>query len=261
MSHNSQTATAASVPETQPEIPIRNLRLRPWRPSDASQVLEAFNDKAIRAWHAPSVSTEDEATAWIAGWHDRWRAAMGAGWAITFASDPNIVLGHVALRALYLDAGLAECSYWVKPLHRGGSVAAYAVRALSDWAFQRLRLHRLEVRHSVRNHASCRVAMKAGFMPEGIERSLQRYAQGGLHDMHLHARARRADTRARLWDAAYLGAISHPVLWTILTLIGVISAFLGAAYGVALILPLLVVCSPLVLRLLATRSRLRRRRR
>jgi RimJ/RimL family protein N-acetyltransferase len=43
--------------------------------------------------------------------------------------------------------------------------------------------------HSTRNHASCRVAVKAGFRLEGTKRSDAIHSDG-RHDMHLHARIR-----------------------------------------------------------------------
>lgn len=51
------------------------------------------------------------------------------------------------------------------------------------------RLHRLELAHSVRNPASCRVADKAGYRLEGTKRQEGRHADG-WHDMHPHARLR-----------------------------------------------------------------------
>ena len=41
--------------------------------------------------------------------------------------------------------------------------------------------------HSTANAASCRVAEKAGFAPEGVLRQSVRHLDG-WHDMHLHAR-------------------------------------------------------------------------
>jgi RimJ/RimL family protein N-acetyltransferase len=43
--------------------------------------------------------------------------------------------------------------------------------------------------HSTRNHASCRVATKSGYLLEGTKRSAAVH-DDGRHDMHLHARIR-----------------------------------------------------------------------
>jgi RimJ/RimL family protein N-acetyltransferase len=97
------------------------------------------------------------------------------------------VLGQISLRTLDLAEGLAEISYWVAPAARGRQVAARALEVLSRWAFDVVGLHRIEVQHSTRNPASCRVAERAGYPAEGIKRS-QALHVDGWHDMHLHAR-------------------------------------------------------------------------
>ena len=75
------------------------------------------------------------------------------------------------------------------PAARGRNVAARALGALTEWAFSKLGLHRIELVHSVANQASCRVADKAGYLAEGTKRQQTLHADG-WHDMHLHARLR-----------------------------------------------------------------------
>jgi RimJ/RimL family protein N-acetyltransferase len=58
---------------------------------------------------------------------------------------------------------------------------------VSDWAIHQLGLHRLELEHSTRNPASCRVAEKAGYPLESTKRSQGLHADG-WHDMHLQVR-------------------------------------------------------------------------
>jgi RimJ/RimL family protein N-acetyltransferase len=48
-------------------------------------------------------------------------------------------------------------------------------------------LHRVQLDHSTLNHASCRVAAKAGFWFEGTRRG-QALHEDGWHDMPMHAR-------------------------------------------------------------------------
>jgi RimJ/RimL family protein N-acetyltransferase len=75
----------------------------------------------------------------------------------------------------------------VLPAARGRQIAARALTVLGGWAFGVLGLHRIEVQHSTRNVASCRVAERAGYPAEGTRRSQTLHADG-WHDMHLHAR-------------------------------------------------------------------------
>ena len=75
------------------------------------------------------------------------------------------------------------------PAARGAGVASRALTAVSLWALGEAGFHRLELDHSTRNQASCRVAARAGFPLEGTKRSAAVHSDG-RHDMHLHARVR-----------------------------------------------------------------------
>jgi len=66
--------------------------------------------------------------------------------------------------------GGAQVGYWMDPSARGHGVATAAVRALCEWAFDRLGLSVIEWRAEVGNAASRRVAEKAGFRFEGVLR-------------------------------------------------------------------------------------------
>ncbi|MFK0025381.1 GNAT family N-acetyltransferase [Streptomyces sp. NPDC090798] len=63
------------------------------------------------------------------------------------------------------------------------------VREWFDAYRQEIGFHRLELDHSTRNHASCRVAAKSGYLLEGTERGAAVH-DDGRHDMRLHARIR-----------------------------------------------------------------------
>ena len=161
------------------------LVLRPWEPADAPVVLEAYQDPAIRRWNLRRFGSLAEAGAWIVQWDRQWQAERDGCWAV--ADGDGSVLGRVALRGIRLADGVADCTYWVLPAARGRGVATGATVAVARWALHELGLHRLELQHSTANPASCRVAAKAGFAPEGTLRSAMLHPDG-WHDMHLHAR-------------------------------------------------------------------------
>ena len=189
----------------QPVLPIgQSLSLRPWAVTDAGAVIAAYADSEIRRWHARTVETEVEARSLIERWRSAWSAESGAGWAIVRTGETadgeggtggvsrrgpgdDVVLGRIALRAIETEQGRAECAYWVMPGARGEGVATKALAALTSWAFEDVGFHRLFLVHSTVNDASCRVAAKAGFAPEGVERSSLLHTDG-WHDMHVHAR-------------------------------------------------------------------------
>jgi RimJ/RimL family protein N-acetyltransferase len=169
--------------EPQPTLQVDELTVRPWLPADAGAVLDAYRDPDIQRWHVRSM-TAPEAVEWVASWSGRWRAETGAGWAVARA---GALVGRVGFRTIDLGEGGAEIGYWTVPAARGHDVAARAARAVSTWMFTVVGLHRVELNHSTRNSASCRIAAKAGFAYEGTSRQQLRH-QDGWHDMHRHAR-------------------------------------------------------------------------
>lgn len=170
----------------QPVIDINDeLLLRPWTVDDASVVVAGYSDPDIQRW-MPYSYEHDEAVDVIRKWNDDWRREMGACWAIAQQSD-DAAIGRIALQDFDLVSGSAELAYWVLPQFRGAGVASLALAALSDWAFEELELHRLDLNHSVENPASCIVAVRAQFEIEGTSRSAGIYADG-WHDVHLHGR-------------------------------------------------------------------------
>ncbi|MEO8293596.1 MAG: GNAT family N-acetyltransferase [Actinomycetota bacterium] len=173
----------------QPTLPARpHLEARPWRPTDANDLLHAFADPEIRRWHMRELDTEREALDWMMSWTERWTAETDAGWAVA-DRETDELRGQVALRFVNLEFGYGHVTYWTRPEFRGSGIAASAADAVGRWALEDLGLHRLEIHHSTANASSCRVAEKAGFEFEGVMRSALLH-EDGWHDMHVHARIR-----------------------------------------------------------------------
>jgi len=170
----------------QPVLPATGgLLLRPWEESDAPAFLSAYQDDEIRRWHTRRPSSEAQVREWFDAYRQDWKREKGGHWAITRGGDE--VLGRMALRGLDFDDGIAGAAYWVVPAARGAGVASRGLTALTAWALDEIGFHRLELDHSTRNHASCRVATKSGYLLEGTKRSAAVH-DDGRHDMHLHAR-------------------------------------------------------------------------
>ncbi|WP_223166552.1 GNAT family N-acetyltransferase [Nonomuraea sp. SYSU D8015] len=159
-----------------------NVRLREWRDSDAPAVLDAFQAPDLRRQAAWPIITLKDARGWIASWE-------GAGHAFAVVIDGaggERVVGNVAVTKIDThDTGWV--SYWVVPEARGRGIAVAATEKLVRWAFDERGLYRLELGHRTNNPASCRVATKAGFRPEGIERGKLRH-DGVRYDVERHAR-------------------------------------------------------------------------
>ncbi len=159
-----------------------DLALRAWRPEDAPVVVEAFSDPAIQHWHFRRYDTEAESLRWIEACSDEWSAERSATWAIVWSSTAEVV-GRVTIYTSLAD-GCGEVSYWVLPRSRRQGIASRACIAATLWAHE-LGLHRVQLEHSVENEASRRVAIRAGFLDEGVRRGAHLHADG-WHDMRMY---------------------------------------------------------------------------
>jgi RimJ/RimL family protein N-acetyltransferase len=172
----------------QPTLSVTGgLLLRPWETTDVTVFFAAYLDPEIQRWHTRQPASEDQVREWFDQYRQDWAQEKGGHWAVTRSGGD--VLGRIAMRAINLDDGVATCGYWVRPAARGAGVASRALTALSVWALGETGFHRLDLSHSTRNNASCRVATKSGFLLEGTKRSAAIHSDG-RHDMHLHARIR-----------------------------------------------------------------------
>lgn len=175
----------------QPTLTAGAILLRPWRADDVEAVVAAYQEPEIQRWHVRSM-THPEATKWIEAAGRSWSEGAGASWAVEFE---GVFAGRMTLK-FYLDDAHAGVGYWTRGVARGQGIAPRALAAATRWAFD-VGLHRVELEHSTANPASCRVAVKAGFDPEGTRRRSTLHADG-WHDMHVHARiadARISDVR------------------------------------------------------------------
>ena len=141
------------------------LTLRPWRAEDAARVHAIMQDPAMHSFLAvPDPYTEAVAHRYVSELGEEGRSAgTGIGSAVETATGR--VVGSAALRF----GGPADVGYWIATDARGHAYAAEAVRLLADWAFAH-GLDRVELCCDVRNLASARTALSAGFGYEGTAR-------------------------------------------------------------------------------------------
>ncbi|QSB17054.1 GNAT family N-acetyltransferase [Natronosporangium hydrolyticum] len=161
------------------------LTLRPWRLTDADAIRAAFAPPEMSRQTSEPVDSESAARRWLHRREQQWQEGSAYSWAV--AGRSGEVVGQVAVSALDRRNETGWVSYWTVPAARGRGVAAAAVRAAAQWAFDRAGLFRLELGHRTDNPASCRVATAAGFLVEGLERQKLCY-EGQRFDVELHAR-------------------------------------------------------------------------
>ena len=150
---------------------MSGIRLEPLGPEHATDVAGAFDDpESLRFTRLPEPPPDGFFESWLRSYEDGRRTGTRAGFAIL--GEDGGFLG-VALAPSIDPAGReAELGYVVAAHARGRGVATEALRQLSAWAFSELGALRLELRISVDNEPSKRVAGRCGYRREGVLRSV-----------------------------------------------------------------------------------------
>ena len=120
-----------------PTITTPRLVLRPWVRSDAAGALRVFGDVEVTRWLSPAmdqVATEDDMAAVIEGWLAAPPDSPAGRWAVTAASDGQL-LGAARLLALPPEREDLEIGWQLDPAVWGHGYAAEAGHAVARHAF------------------------------------------------------------------------------------------------------------------------------
>jgi len=152
--------------EKQPILATRRLLLRPYTLADGPEVQRLCGDYAVAATTLlPHPYPDGLAEAWIASLSEGIERGEAAAFAVTLAGEGTLI-GGVRLR---IDPGHArgELGFWVAKHYWGRGYATEAARAVIEYGFSVLGLHRVHGMHFSRNPASGRVMEKCGMSHEG----------------------------------------------------------------------------------------------
>jgi RimJ/RimL family protein N-acetyltransferase len=131
---------------------------------------------AVRFTRLPEPAPDDFAR----GWLDRYIAGELDGTCAGFAAldEQGRFLGIGLAVSIDAEAGEVELGYIVAAAARGRGVAGEIVRLLTAWTFEKLGVQRIVLIVDVDNRASSLVAERAGYVREGVMRSL--YIKPGI---------------------------------------------------------------------------------
>jgi RimJ/RimL family protein N-acetyltransferase len=159
----------AALNPPDPSLQDGAIALRGWLTSDAPDITRMFQDPEALEWtRAPAPYREGDARQWLASLPAQMRRGDALPLAVTDASDGSL-LGSIELRMQ--AEGRAEFGYVIAAWARGRGVGTRALTMLARWAFDVLRLERLEVLAQPGNEASQALAQRVGFTREGLLRA------------------------------------------------------------------------------------------
>jgi RimJ/RimL family protein N-acetyltransferase len=125
------------------------------------------------------------ARTWLGRYEEGRRSGTREGFAIV--DGEGTFLGLALAVQIDRATRTVELGYAVAPEARGRGVAGRALELLTEWAFSELDPLRIELRISVDNPGSSRVAERAGYVREGVLRSVY-FKQGVRKDFEIWSR-------------------------------------------------------------------------
>lgn len=103
-------------------------------------------------------------------------------WGIELKSEKKII-GGIGLSKIDLDQGTADTGYWLGEKYWRKGIITEAEKVVLDFAFNKLKLRRIQIPAYSENKASNAVAKKLGFTFEGkLRKVVKCKATGKIHD-------------------------------------------------------------------------------
>ena len=153
-----------------PTIQTQRLILRSLTIADAPEVQRLASDRDIAATtlSIPHPYEDGMAEAWIETHPEAYEKGKAVFFAITLR-DNGILCGAIGL-GIDKENNNAELGYWVGKPYWGKGYCTEAAKAIVQYGFETLGLHRIHAAHFARNLASGRVMQKIGMHLEGCKR-------------------------------------------------------------------------------------------
>ncbi len=170
----SQSQSTAEIllnePDTRPELRTKRLCLRPFDLADAPAMEALANHRQIAA-NTLSIDfpyPDGQARKWIAHQPESWLLGKSVVFAICDLESERL-MGAIGMEISEANQS-AELGYWLGEPFWNCGFCTEAARAVVEFGFEVLALHKIHSQHMLRNPASGRVLEKVGFRREGLLR-------------------------------------------------------------------------------------------
>ena len=157
--------------DTIPTLETERLILRPFVFEDATRVQELAGDARVAdtTLNVPHPYPDGAAEAWIQRHPGMARDGQAFAWAICLRQGEFV--GAISMMPkIGFATNTGEIGYWLGVPYWNHGYMSESTRAVIDWGFNSLKLHRIFAEALTRNPASARVMAKAGMLFEGTAR-------------------------------------------------------------------------------------------
>jgi RimJ/RimL family protein N-acetyltransferase len=166
----STTLETSEDSDNRPSLTTSRLLLRPFCMADAAgvQSLAGMREIASTTRSIEHPYPPGQAEAWINQHSQLWRSGKSAVFAICLKAGGTL-LGAIGLEINSQDHN-AELGYWIGKPYWSQGYCTESARAVLEFGFTQLGLHKIHAHYMTRNPASGRILEKIGMRREGLFR-------------------------------------------------------------------------------------------
>ena len=172
------------------ELKTKRLILRQHRKSDWKDLVEGIGDYDVAKMLAtvPYPYTRKDAEEYIQKRAQIWKEKPITDYVFVIElKSEKKVIGSIGLHKINFFHGVGSTGSWINKKYWRNGYITEAKIAINDFAFNKLKLRRIESGVFVNNKASNAVQLKVGYKFEGIKRrSIKCMTTGKIHDEYMY---------------------------------------------------------------------------
>lgn len=163
-------------------LQTKRLLLRQFTPTDAQAMYDnwAKEEQVARYLTWPPHESLEVTKALLKDWCSSYAEPDYYNWVMEYEGIP---IGNVSAVRVSEKNQWVELGYCMSPAHWNKGLMTEAVRAVIDFFFREVEVHRICISHATRNPASGKVAQKCGLSYEGTARESFRSRKGEYWDI------------------------------------------------------------------------------
>ncbi len=141
--------------------------------SDLTDLVEGCNNLEVSQWLLvlPYPYKRKDAQSWAEHCQKNYRKRKNDSYEFAIElKEKRKLIGGMGLSKVKLDQGTATLGYWLNAKYHRKGYGSEALKAILDFAFQELKLRRVEASVYVGNPSSGRLLKKFGAKQEGLKR-------------------------------------------------------------------------------------------
>jgi ribosomal-protein-alanine N-acetyltransferase len=154
-------------------------------PGDQQAVFQGLSNPEVIRYYGVSFRTMEDTRQQMQWYEELEKSHSGKWWVICLAGTSSLI-GMIGIYNIHPLHRKCEIGFWLLPEYWSKGYINEAARAVIQFSFSQLHLHRIEATVETENKASIKVLLKLNFHLEGTRRQCE-WKNDRWIDLHLFA--------------------------------------------------------------------------